>query len=387
MTDSLRNEQRAVTIAEIARRCQVSNGTVSKALNGSGEISAARAEAIRATALEMGYDATAYPEARRLVARRSGRKVINHQLAACFPPYFTHAAYYTAIFSGIIDILTQTEYGLLTLIETSTLPTETVVRRFPSSLRRGEVDGIIFFGRARAAHPVLDVLTRIPACRHLVKLSLLNPEPGCATVMVDDGDGMRQAAAHLLALGHRRILYVRHELASTDATRREDGIRRALFDQGLDPDTHLQILKSKQVDLMLPNHYVISPPSIIPAESHPVIRYLREHPEITAIITHNDAAATQLKYLCEEVGWRIPEDYSLIGCDDTDPILDMRGHNVLTSVRLPLHRLGQEAARVLIRLISGEENAEVDTLHVQLPAELVVRASTARVKRRRLTGG
>jgi len=366
--------QRAITIADIARRCGVSNSTVSKALHGNPEISEARAEEIRAMAQTLGYDPTAYPEARRLVARRSGRKVLNHQLAACFPAYFTHAAYHTAIFSGIIDVVTQTDFGLLTLINVSRTSDEEAVYCLPSSLRRGEVDGIVLYGTGSSTHSVLDALARLPACRHLMKVSLLAPEPDCVAVLVDEFDGMRQAASHLLALGHRHLLFVRHNLSSLAATRRESGLQRACADHGLDPAVHLHIFKHHLIDLSLPTHHMDPSPSPPPIEAHPLVQYLRAHPEITAIIAHNDPVAIQLWYLLERAGWRIPEDFSLVGCDDTDPILDSRGQNLLTTVRLPLHQLGQEAARLLIRLVN-EEASPAEPL--VLPTELIIRNSTA----------
>lgn len=367
--------QRPVTITDIARRCSVSIGTVSKALHGSAEIGEARAEEIRTMAQALGYDPTAYPEARRLVARRSGRKILNHQLAACFPAYFTHAAYHTAIFSGIIDVVTQTDFGLLTLIDADATPAKEKAHRFPSSLRRGEVDGIIVYGKEYSSHPMLNALTCLPACRHLMKVSLLAPERGCAAVLVDDVDGMRQAAAHLFSLGHRHLLYVRHNMTSTAATRRENGLQRAYNDYGLDPATHLQIFQHQLISLTLPTHYLEpspSPPTAV--EAHPLVQYLRAHPEITAIVAHNDPVAIRLWYLLEEAGWRIPEDISLVGCDDTDPIRDARGQNLLTTVRLPLHDLGQEAARLLIRLVTEEAVANEPLL---LPTELIIRGTTA----------
>ena len=70
-------------------------------------------------------------------------------------------------------------------------------------------------------------------------------------------------------------------------------------------------------------------------------------------------------------GLRIPEDVSIVGCDDielarfTDP--------PLTSVRISFEDIGAAAVRVLLGRVGGE--AEVPP-GVALPVELMVRGST-----------
>ena len=68
-------------------------------------------------------------------------------------------------------------------------------------------------------------------------------------------------------------------------------------------------------------------------------------------------------------GLSIPEDVSVVGFDDA-PAATPRG---LTTVRQPLVEKGRTAGRMLLEAIAGERPADVE-----LPTELVVRASTAR---------
>ena len=102
--------------------------------------------------------------------------------------------------------------------------------------------------------------------------------------------------------------------------------------------------------------------------------YLREHPEITAVLAMNDASALRAWALLEREGIRVPRDVSIVGFDDTDPKLDADGRNLLTTVRLPLEELGREAARQLVGAITGRTKREEPVI---LPTELVVRGSTA----------
>jgi DNA-binding LacI/PurR family transcriptional regulator len=72
---------------------------------------------------------------------------------------------------------------------------------------------------------------------------------------------------------------------------------------------------------------------------------------------------------------RVPRDISVTGFDDlflaayTDP--------PLTTVRQPMRRMGQLAMENLIRLMSGETS----NVRIKVAAELIVRESTAKVKK------
>lgn len=70
----------------------------------------------------------------------------------------------------------------------------------------------------------------------------------------------------------------------------------------------------------------------------------------------------------------MPEDISIVGFDDTDPMPDRRGMNQLTTVRLPLADVGREAARMVLRGVAGDSPPEEQ---VMLPTTLIVRGSTA----------
>ena len=64
----------------------------------------------------------------------------------------------------------------------------------------------------------------------------------------------------------------------------------------------------------------------------------------------------------------IPEQYSLVGFDDTDALLHAHGQNMLTTIHLPLEEIGREAARLMIMQVTSGmvENAEII-----LPPELI----------------
>jgi LacI family transcriptional regulator len=71
-------------------------------------------------------------------------------------------------------------------------------------------------------------------------------------------------------------------------------------------------------------------------------------------------------------GLRVPQDLSVVGFDDTEAA--RVASPPLTAVAQPLRKMGAVALRTALRLAAGEH---VDSHHVELATELVVRDSTA----------
>ena len=200
----------------------------------------------------------------------------------------------------------------------------------------------------------------------------------------------RAEVTHLLELGHRYFLYFRrphHMSVGVHQDQLYPGYRQACFEHGLDPEQHLipaeidaELMRfafkaDHLTQIILLNSLKAGLPALSPASWARYRRLLEQHPKITAILAPNDATAITLRYLLVMDGKRVPEDYSLVGFDDTDPMLDARGRdNILTTVHLPLRALGQKAARLLIDLLTGQASAQC---RIVVPTKLIVRASTA----------
>src|SRR4029453_6239783 len=92
----------------------------------------------------------------------------------------------------------------------------------------------------------------------------------------------------------------------------------------------------------------------------------------TAVFAGSDEAALGVIEAARVRGLRIPEDLSIVGFDDT-PVARFASPP-LPTVRQPLREIGAVALRAALRLAAGER---VDSHHVELATELVVRHSTA----------
>lgn len=372
-------QQKSVTMKDIAVRCGVDVSTVSRALRDPERHSEATTQRVLAAAKELGYDPAAHQAARRLVMRRFGKQLNNHLIALLFPPFFYRANYFAEMFQGILDVLTPEGYGLLT-VDTGNSSNHPL----PASFSSGDVDGVIAVADSSLTHTLKYLWT--DSSHHCPVVSLILPHAGCSSVAIDFQGAAYTAAAHLLDLGHRHILqFQANDVNAPDATSNPKilslaGYQQAFLDRGLDPAQYLhfhpldhKLQKYAFVAMSHPKLAALSA-STEWASAHPLLKELRRCPEITAMLAPNDPSAIIIRYMLRAGGYRVPEDFSLVGFDDSDPLLDEQGKNMLTTMRIPLRQVGRRAARLIINRVTGRAKKEQQVL---LTSTLIIRGSTA----------
>ncbi len=92
--------------------------------------------------------------------------------------------------------------------------------------------------------------------------------------------------------------------------------------------------------------------------------------DATCLFAVNDVMATGAMAALRDLGLRVPEDLSVAGFDDIPTLRDLTP--ALTTVRLPLEKMGEEAARLAL---DGETPDEPRVIPVQ--GEVIARESTA----------
>lgn len=339
------------TLQDIADRCGVARVTVWRALHDDRKrMSAETYERIIAMARELQYDVSMQQAARALVNRRTGVRTVNQVVALMFPRQFD-LVYFNRLFHAILDELVSRDYGLLSY------HSGYQGQPLPLAIRRGDIDGLIVYETLEAFLPTYHRLRADAHFRNRPIVLLMEEAPGCSTVMTDDFAGGYAAAAHLLDLGHRHLLW--HDLDHPAHHLRRDGYRQAYRDRGLDPEAglHAVVWTTQTSDNRATQ-----------------LALLHAHPEITGILAPFDQEAIAAYHALTEQGKRVPEEISIIGYDDTDPLLDRRGRNLLTSVRLPLADVGHQAVQLMLRRIDG---TCPDEQTLVLPVELIVRKTTA----------
>lgn len=366
---SMKSSTSSVTLHEIARQCGVSHITVSRALRGEASVQPATAARIHAMAVELGYDPAFHQAARRLASRRQGQDPLNQAICLVIPNTAHKVAYFSKLNLGIMDVLCDNNVALVTTWSH---------RMTPLALRRGEVDGLLTYGGAFPLQE-LENLRRCPGFGARPIVTIGYASASSSAVLFDYAVGTRAIVEHLLGLGHRHLLWPYDSDARTEEwLQRLAALRTTLHAHGLDPDRHLHLVPTDFRCLSpLTVQSIRDTDAPLDAQEavlrQQLVGYLRAHPEVTAICAINDAMAVYHWHILTEAGFRIPEQISIVGFDDTDPMQDPHGRNLLTSVNLPLVEIGRQAALLLLQRIRGEVTEDQA---MTFPTKLIIRAST-----------
>ena len=226
--------------------------------------------------------------------------------------------------------------------------------------RHHRVDSVVVLAVDDAEQPELKKL--IASRTPVVAFDLVVNGGRTGYVASDNLGGARLAVRHLHELGHRRIATISGLAHTKPAQDRLLGYRVELQDLGCEPRPHYE----EQGDF-----YTESGEAAMRR-----LLALAEPP--TAVFAASDMMAVGAIKAIEDAGLRCPHDVSVVGFDDVQ--LAEYVSPPLTTIRQDKRGLGAAAARSLAQLIDEPES--VPPMYV-LPAELVVRASTARPPRRR----
>ena len=189
------------------------------------------------------------------------------------------------------------------------------------------------------------------------------PSPGVALIHIDNPFGTRLAIEHLVALGHRRIAFIKGHEGSLDTEERWAGIKRTCKRLRLDFDPSLTVQLER---IGLTGNYGIE-------EGYKAAQQLLSRKKaFTAVFSFNDHSAVGAMHALRDAGLRVPDDVSVVGFDDID--LASVAYPPLTSIRQPLREMGERAARIVLAQIGQEDSS---SLHVKIKPNLVCRASTA----------
>lgn len=342
----------SVTIKDIARAAGVSHATVSRALHDHPAISPETVKRIRVIAAEMGYLPSAV--ARGLVNRRS--QALGVILNYLDDPFFSR------VLEGIEDALQPQGYSLFVAASRQDADRERAIVR---AMLERRVDGVIL-----CAPPLLPEHGR-RFREYGLPLTVVNnqdAEDYQFSIYHDDRFGAAQVARHLVDLGHCRIAYLGNSAAGRTERDRSDGYQAEIQAAGL------PALEG----------YLHHEPGGRPEEGYRAAQHfvqLTEPP--TAIMCFNDMMALGLLRGLQEMGLAIPRDCSVAGFDDVD--IAAYTQPPLTTFHQPKYRLGAEAARLMLHLLSlppggrlrSGANVDVQPQVIVLRGRLLVRASTA----------
>jgi LacI family transcriptional regulator len=333
----------SVTLRDVAEAAGVHTATASRALNPKARqlVNPETVRRVVRAAESLGYQPN--PIARGLKTAKSSTVglVLPDLTNPLFPP----------IVRGIETVLESAGYSAL-IVNTDNDPEreQSVIE----SLRSRQVEGLIV-ATARLDHPLLRQLQEQD-----VKIVLINRRiEGLQMPFVvgDDARGIALAVQHLAELGHTRIAHIAGPQITSTGVERSRAFRHAVRDYGAEEDPALLVECA---------HWSETDGAASMRE------LLDRETGCTAVVAGNDLIALGCYDVFAERGISCPEDISVIGFNDM-PFLD-KMRPPLTTVGVPHHELGAEAARMLLDCIDQPDRHPRSLL---LPVTLVVRASTA----------
>lgn len=190
----------------------------------------------------------------------------------------------------------------------------------------------------------------------------------------------RIVGEHLIELGHREIAYITTSLDPQQIarTQRLEGLQSVFREHGLDSEQCIHV--HTPVTEGLPHPRTLTEYEV----GYLVARRLVERKEtVTAIAGVNDMAAFGIMDALLESGLRIPQDYSVCGCDNVSTSKFRRIS--LTTVEHYSEQRGREAVDILVRKIEGgnapgSEDSPFSVTRVEYAPKLISRGSTGKRK-------
>ncbi|MFI7682814.1 LacI family DNA-binding transcriptional regulator [Streptomyces griseoaurantiacus] len=334
----MRPNARRTTLADIARAAGVSVATVSKVVNGRGDVAPHTRTRVQELLHQHQYLA---PVFRHAEAEPVDIPTIEVQFQGGLRSYVAETL------EGIID--SAAELGATVVVSKATHAPHWA-RDMVAAGRRAVIAVTSVY---TAAH--LNELARsgLP----LVVLDPLHlPDSRVHSVGATNFAGGLTATRHLLSLGHRRIAYLGGPSMAVCNQARMHGYRAAMEAEGA----------------KVPESYVRPGEFTYATGLHGAAGLLDLPEPPTAVFAGNDDIAVGVIEAARARGMRVPEDLSVVGFDDTS--LAEMASPPLTTVRQPLREMGGAALRTALRLANGET---IESHHIELATALVVRTSTA----------
>jgi LacI family transcriptional regulator len=260
-------------------------------------------------------------------------------------PFFTDVA------RGAEDRLAQDDYTLMLASSDEDPERE---RKYLRLLEEHGVHGLLVVPTDPDLEPLLAIQRRGV---RVVLLDAPSSSPDLSSVAVDDEAGGVLAAAHLLAQGHDRLVFLNGSHAIRQCAGRRAGVDRAVRDAGADPGAAVDEVLLASLDAA--------------GGDLAMTRLLAGGSPPPAVFCVNDLVAVGVQRAVRRVGGTdLLRRVAVVGYDDIDIASELAVP--LTSVRQPTHEMGWAAADLLLRPDQAVE-------HVTFQPELVVRESSTRV--------
>lgn len=327
-----------VTMRDVAAHAGVSHQTVSRVINDNERVLPETRQRVMTSIAELGY----HPNA----LARSMARGTSHTIA-CLSPNLTDFTFASLINGAETEARRHNYFWLSSSVPdlASFVP---LVNDLVTSRR---VDGLLII------NPYADERhSKVPGDFPVAFVGARPREGEINSVALEDDVVGYKATRYLLDLGHHDIAMITGPMREDAAQDRCQGYERALGEAGIE-------LAAQQViegDWSAQSGY------------DALMQLATAGTLPSAIFSQNDLMAAGVLRAARDLGLDVPNDLSVIGVDDI-PLAEFL-EPPLTTFRQDFQMIGREAARLLIQSIDQPDAA---SRQLRLPAELVVRRSTA----------
>jgi LacI family transcriptional regulator len=332
---------KSVTRVDVARRAGTSPTAVSLVINNKyrRKVGPDVRDKILKAVEELNY--TPHAMARSLASNKT------HNVAvALYDVDYITFYYFSTIIGGIAHMVSIEDYNL----QFATTTREAIPGRqnvhFMRKIDERRIDGLIVIDQIVPDKDLLMLTSRGVPC---VLVDRALSTDGIGSVSIDNEMGAYSATKYLIECGHRKITFFRDYETFYKTRQMLKGYRRALEEAGIDYSEDFVLDESK---------------------CREGLEWSLNDIGITAIVTSADVICLKVMDILNSMGKKIPEDVSVIGYND-EPIASVVEPR-LTTVKVPLRRLGEEAGELLFSMLRNGQSGNTTRI---LSPELVVRES------------
>lgn len=327
------------TIRDVARLAQLSVATVSRVLNGFERVSDDARVRVGEAIRELGY--VPHAGARSLSLSRT------NAIGVVLPDL--HGEFFSEIVRGMDREASRRGYLLLL----SNLHAKSDQAKLALRTMHGRVDGLIVM----APHlSEADLSEALPPAVPAILVNTRDPDEKRPAIHLDNAAGVRVVVDHLVEAGRTRLVHIAGPRGNIDADERMAAFTAECSKRGVS--------------------FKISRGEFDEASGERAINELLEAgEEFDAVFAANDNMAIGALDALRNAGVSVPEQVSLVGFDD----IPLARHIGLTTVRVRIAELGEEALKSLLDSIEKNDAFDHNTNHLHAP-ELVVRATSGNNK-------
>lgn len=331
---------KSVTMRDIAAEIGVSTVTVSKALTGREGVSDEVRERIKQKAAEMGYR---YNSAAK--AMKGGENGSIGILVA--DRFFEDNSFYNKLYRHLV--LKLNEAGFFGVLEILSQEAEEMLR-LPNMINSSRIDGLIVMGQISEEYLTELNKTDVPQ----VLLDFYAERSGMESIISDGIYGSCCLTDYLIEMGHRDICFVGSIHATSSIMDRYIGFYKSMLQHGIpcsaDGAIEDRDRNGKFIELALPQKMP------------------------TAFVCNCDQVAYLLVQRLKDMGYRVPEDVSVVGFDDY--IYSTLSDPKLTTYRVNMEEMAKAAVSVVSKKLRNPGYSKGRTV---VDGDIVIRDSVKRI--------